>query len=339
MMNKENIKLIEGILPKERWWDLLSRLIEVLRINIFIVDTRGQSIIAPCRGRYGWRIFEASPIGMDLLNEKSSLLERFKQHGFYLEYQHAFDLHNFAVPIKANEQILGYLIVGPVILNKRLESTHYEAAAKDLNLESRMVLDAMGEIRVISFIGMKAILDLLDEIASSMVDLSGSKGTQSNIQPHEQELPSHRVASDVEGDLFSTLLNTALEVSGAEGGSIMYLEPDSGELVIKASRGLAPEVVLSAHVRVGEGIVGAAAKENTYFVINGVQPPHNRLKKYLKRDDIRQALIMPIAYKDRVVAVLNLHTKSENGMLPATNLASIQAVGRLSSFALSQASF
>ena len=53
MEQKELKQLALKILNKEKWWDILSRFIEVLRINIFIVDCKGLTLLPPEEGKYG----------------------------------------------------------------------------------------------------------------------------------------------------------------------------------------------------------------------------------------------------------------------------------------------
>jgi len=129
-----------------------------------------------------------------------------------------------------------------------------------------------------------------------------------------------------------TILDVALNLTKAECGSIMILDEKSGELTIKVSRGLREGEVKKTRLKLGEGISGLSAQENTAFVISK-EKIDNRIKHLLKRPEIKEAVVMPLSIKNRVFGVLNLHTKNEETHIE-TGLENLQHISRLISTAI-----
>lgn len=316
-------QLSKELINKDRWVDVLKRFIDVLKINIFLVDFSGEVLIPPYsqgeRGFLGSQLFRES-FGFDFSGEKGNFLDGFRQHGSYLEYNDKLGLQVFAIPVKAErDQVIAYVIVGPVILNKRLDNPAYQDLASQANLKIKDLVDVLFEIRVVSFLTIKAILDLLAQIAKDITDLNLEKRRLDKSRVNREVLSQDvsEAAQDIYAtihmdELLITILDLALNLTQAECGSLMLLDKETGDLSIKVSRGIDEEKFRNAKVKLGEGISGLAAKENTPFIISGTAGD-NRIKSLLQRPEIRQSAILPLSARNRVVGVLNLSTKnSEN---------------------------
>ena len=306
------------IINKDKWWDILSRFIEVLRINIFIVDTQGLVILPPEEGRYGGKLLTDPNLGFDLLHQPSQIMKQFTSQDLYLESLNRFNLYSFAIPIQIDKNtVLGYMVVGPVILNKKLDTNEYDELAKKFNVKTQNLLDEIDQIRVLSNIMMRSILDLLAEIIKDNVELSikskneqiREKGNLQNVSK-EIERVTEEIYSTVRLDeLLVTFLDVALKMTNTECGSIMLLDEKNKKFTIKVSRGIDKNQVLNSIVKLGEGIAGIAAKENSPYFIKG-QMSNNRIAPLLKRPEIKESLVMPINNNNNtVIGVLSLHTK------------------------------
>ena len=258
-----------------------------------------------------------------------------------MEYHYPFMLHSFAVPMDMEEgKPIAYMVIGPVILNKRLENSEYDEIAKKLNLNFREFMDSINEIKVASFINVKSILDLLYEVSKYTIQLNLQKQKLHKMR-FNQKILSQKVI-DVAQDIYSsvyldelltTLLDVALSMTKAEAGSIMIVDNEAGDLIIKISRGIDKNIVQNARVKMGEGIAGIAAKENSSFVIHGNQGD-SRIKGFLKRPEIKHALVTPLMAQNRVFGVLNLHTKSELSPIMDQSIDVIQQLSKLTSVAI-----
>ena len=334
--------LANELIDKDKWRYLLQRFIDVLRINIFIADTEGRAFLTPRMEGYGRKFLASSSIGAEMFSEHSnSLLDKFKKQGFYLEYHYPFELHSFAVPMDLEEgKPIAYMIIGPVILNKRLENSEYESIFKKLNLNIQDFLDIINEIRVVSFVDIKSILDLMYEVSRYIIQLNLQRQKLGRLR-FKKEVLSKEIGDVIQNiyssvyldELLVTLLDVALAMTKAECGSVMVIDGEKRDLVIKVSKGVAEEVAQNTRLKIGEGIAGIAAKENTSFFISGSECD-NRIKHLLKRPEIQQSLVVPITSQSDVIGVLNLHTKDEKSAAIGQNLETIRQLSKLTSAAI-----
>lgn len=317
-------QLVDELIDRAHWSEFLKRFIDVLRINIFIVDYSGQIIIPPYaegeRPRYGSR-FLTSSFGFDFSGKNANLLADFQPHGEYLECKDPLDFYSFAIPVKAEQKIIAYMIVGPVILNKKWSAEDYQNMAGQLGIAGHNLPDMIQEIRVVSFVTIKTILDLLAEVVRDVVELNLEKRKlhqksemETDILPKEITQIAQDLYTTIHLDeLFVTILDVALNLTKAEGGSIMVKDENEDYFVVKVSRGLDREAAQNARVKLGEGVAGIAALENQSFVITSNEKADNRIRKYLKRPEITQSIVVPISLHNQVFGVLSLHTKQEDG--------------------------
>lgn len=338
MSSKDYRQLAREVINKEKWWDLLSRFIDVLRINLFVVDNQGLIILPPEEGRYGGRLLTDHSLKFDLVDDSVHVDAQFERNGDFLEAYNRFDLHSFAIPINTDGQIIAYMVVGPVVLNKRLSGSDYEAMAVKFGCDKGDLLNELGGIRVVSNIMINSILDLLSEIVRDNIELSLRKKELSEIKSDmgggikEFTEKANEIYSTVYFDeLLVTLLDVALKMTKAECGSIMVKDVRQNELTIKASRGLDSEKVQNARIKLGEGIAGIAAQVNESFIIHGTEGD-NRIKPFLKRPEIKEALVMPLSKHEDVFGVLSLHTERDGGKIDA-NLENLQYLSKLMSVA------
>ena len=107
---------------------------------------------------------------------------------------------------------------------------------------------------------------------------------------------------------FDAVLNRALskvmQVTSAESGSIMLVEPDGGALSIEASRGLSEQVIANTRIRIGEGIAGWVAQHRKPLIL--VDAHDSGFGAELERQGLRAALCVPLVIKGKVIGVLNV---------------------------------
>lgn len=107
-------------------------------------------------------------------------------------------------------------------------------------------------------------------------------------------------------ELFERMLEIAVGVTGAEGGSLMLLDPDGQTLRIRVARGVEPELWPKIRVALGQGISGRAAADGRSIHIRGRA---DRKSYDLVRDrvDVESALCVPLIHRGKVLGVLNVH--------------------------------
>jgi hypothetical protein len=277
---------------EDRLRTLFKYFVDVVRINIFITTTTGKSIITPELNPYGWK----------LIVNTSDIRSTFKRSGEFLEYIDPLGLHHFAIPITA-----GYVVLGPLIINKKLERSQYRDIALQLKRDPDDILDALEDIRVVSQNQLQSILDLISEAKDFFM---GDEEPEPATQQGD--------AAQTLNVALKGLLNTALRLTKAQSGSIMLYKAPKG-LSIQVSKGLNPQFVERKPMKLGEGISGYALQEKRTFILTD-KADENRIAHLLKRKEIKQSIVMPFESPEgNIRGVLNLNIQDTKSLIKGTD--------------------
>ncbi len=276
-------------------WEILAHIINVLRINIAVIGPEGSIILPPAEKKFGAKLYTDPTLRADLSDDSTNFIKKFEHNGKFLESTNRFDLNIFAIPIGLNigkSSVSAYMLVGPVILNKRLDHSEYYRLAKKYGVVGDDLINEIDELRVVSNIMMDSILELLSEIIQNNVTLG--------LQGEKQK----------SGDL-ETFLEMALKIAHSECGSIMLIDGECQDfLTVKVSKGLNYKKIHNVRIKVGEGLSGLVAQENSPIVVSA-RTNNNRIQQFLRRPNIKQSIIMPLTNHGKILGVLNIHTKKE----------------------------
>jgi hypothetical protein len=107
--------------------------------------------------------------------------------------------------------------------------------------------------------------------------------------------------------LLDLIVTTAIEVTGADRGSVMLLDEAEGVLTISAAKGIDQEVMDSTRLRLGEGIAGRVVLTGEPLLLRrgddqGILP-HLRQRE----EQISSAISTPLRIEDRIVGTLNVN--------------------------------
>jgi len=116
---------------------------------------------------------------------------------------------------------------------------------------------------------------------------------------------SYKLTVDAD-ELFSRVLEIAVAVTGAEGGSLMLLDHAARELRVRVAAGVEPELWPKIRVPLGHGIAGRVAADGRPLRLRG-KADRQAFKIMRERLDVESALSVPLIFEGRVLGVLNLH--------------------------------
>ena len=129
-------------------------------------------------------------------------------------------------------------------------------------------------------------------------------------------------------ELFSRMLEIAIGVTGADGGSLMLLDKHRQELRMHAAIGVERELWPKIRVALGEGIAGRVAKDARPLLVTG-QADRGAFQIVHERLDVASALCVPLTSVGRVVGVLNLHHRTLRDAFSRDDLDFMEHVARL----------
>ncbi len=129
-------------------------------------------------------------------------------------------------------------------------------------------------------------------------------------------------------ELFARMLEIAVAVTGASGGSLMLLGPERDELFIQVAFGVEPELWSKIRVPLGDGIAGQVAAEARPMIVAG-RADAERYRIVRERVDVASALCVPLVHDGRVLGVLNLHHHTRADVFDEHDLAFMEELAAL----------
>jgi diguanylate cyclase (GGDEF)-like protein len=133
----------------------------------------------------------------------------------------------------------------------------------------------------------------------------------------------------VEADeLFGRMLEIAVGVTGAEGGSLMLLDREAQVLRIRVAQGVEPELWPKIRVALGQGISGRVASEGRPIHLRGRADRRN-YDLVRERVDVESALCVPLIHGGEVLGVLNVHHATQGEVFNEEDLQFMEQLATL----------
>ncbi len=246
-----------------------------------------------------------------------------------------FGLDLYVIPIEGLAwRIEAYIIIGPLILNKRKDKAESEKYAKKAGIKAEELMDTLIEINLFSYSKVYSIIKLLQGVFSYMTKTGYHKKRLGEIAPEVIEIDS-LFSSYYEEKVLNTLLNVCTLAFNADSGSVMVVDKDTGNLHVKVASRLKEDVVNGSRVRMGEGLAGVAAASAEPIILpkDGAK---NGLSKKMKRQYIKSSMIVPFnkANQPDVDGVLNLNVVRKKKEFSRKDIAFVKELTNLASVAL-----
>lgn len=184
-------------------------------------------------------------------------------------------------------------------------------------------------------------IELLHTIASQIalrawedVSAVGVTDQAELIRLAQRKIQELSLVNQVSGAVSSTLdldelIDIALEQSmlalGADTGSLMLVNEETGRLEIAAARGLTKRTVEKTSQRIGASVAGWVALHGESVLVSNAHTD-TRFKMPFYRDDITSAASVPLKSKTAVIGVLNMNTTRSDRMFDERDLALLGTV-------------
>lgn len=246
-----------------------------------------------------------------------------------------FGLDVFVLPIRAfGNNIVAYMVVGPMIPNKRKTRLEYEEYAEEVDVDIEELMEALIEINVFTYNRMRSINGLLTDIFSYMAQTGYHKKRLGEIAP--ELLKSDPLFSlYYEERVLKAFLDTCTIALDADSGSVMTLNKNTNTLRIKVASRIAQDIIDDTNIRVGDGIAGIAAATAEPIILPKDEKK-NGLSKKMRRKYIRSSMIVPFskANEHDVYGVINLNIVRKTREFSDKDISFIKELVNLASIAL-----
>ncbi len=114
-------------------------------------------------------------------------------------------------------------------------------------------------------------------------------------------------------ELLRLIVQVTAEIMHSKISSLMLLDPDKKELVVKATQSISEAYNRKPNIKLGEGIAGKVAMDNKAACILDVSKDMRYLNQDIARKEGLCSLAsVPMAVKGRVIGVLNCYTSKKH---------------------------
>lgn len=225
------------------------------------------------------------------------------------------------VPIHATpDEAVAFVIAGPVIVGPRESELQFAQRMAELGRDHATLWPLILSLKLYTFAGIRSALTLLEEVGSSLVQLTHQSQQLSAILPPTTRVDQAVVAYHTDRILHS-LLEAATLATQAEGGSIMVYDAARKLLRLKAAQGLTDQVVSAASPAAGEGLAGLALEDRRMLLVDE-QTSDPRLRSRMHRPEVVSSLVAPLIPDAPLapIGVLNLRTSNRSRRFTAEHV-------------------
>lgn len=114
-------------------------------------------------------------------------------------------------------------------------------------------------------------------------------------------------------ELLRLIVHVTAEVMNSKISSLMLLDPDRKELVVRATQSISEAYNQKPNIKLGEGLAGIVARDNKPIVVLDVKDDSRYLNQDVARKEGLCSLAsVPLAVKGRVIGVLNCYTSKKH---------------------------
>src|SRR4030042_1363452 len=114
-------------------------------------------------------------------------------------------------------------------------------------------------------------------------------------------------------ELLRLIVNVTAEIMNSKVSSLMLLEPDKKELVVRATQSISEAYNKKPNLKLGEGIAGRVAEDNKPICVLDVKEDSRYMNRDIaQKEGLYSLASVPLAVKGRVIGVLNCYTSQKH---------------------------
>ncbi len=259
--------------------------------------------LAPGEGIVGWVAQERKPVA---IARQASKDPRFKNYPALNEEQYESML---AVPLVVKEEVIGVISV------RTRQPKEYQQ--EEIRLLSGIASHLAGALNQLSRI------QQLERTATQVATLSEiSRTLTGNLYLEE---------------VLQLLVHMTAKTLGYKIVTVMLLDEERGELVLKATQAESAEYRQKPPLRLGESIAGRAAAEGRIIVVNDVRAnPDYRFPDIAEKEGLHSMVSVPLRIREQVIGILNCYTDRPH-LFTDEELRTLEAVASQAALAIDHA--
>ena len=110
-------------------------------------------------------------------------------------------------------------------------------------------------------------------------------------------------------DILKTVVNVSAEVLNLKICSLMLLDEEKKELVIRATQAVSEEYLKKPNLKLGQGVAGIVAQQGKPMVIKDVRKdPRYVNQEVAKKEKLCSLISLPLIVRGKTIGVLNVYT-------------------------------
>lgn len=337
MVAGEISKILSEILYGEEWRQIQLNLFQATGVVLAVHDAEGECIAFCAYEPPICRFIQAAPQGRKTCQDCRAKVCRdiAKKPRILIKQCHS-KLHFFAAPLVVDDTLEG-ILMGRAVFGGLEEKEEFIKHAVGLRLDEAKARVEAKKTPAWDTGQLKALAGLM---ASQVKAVVQGDIHQRHIEERLREVTALSKASEFFSEitdlerLLDLVLDWALKIMPADGGSLMLREPDSGNLTIRATHGISAKVGKTTPK--GKGIAGWVAENAKPLLLTGdVKDP--RFKPLASRPSIHSAISAPLIAGNRVVGVINVNNTRLKPAFTEDDLKVLRLFAQRASLALENA--
>ncbi len=133
-------------------------------------------------------------------------------------------------------------------------------------------------------------------------------------------------------EILKIVVDTAVEITGAEEGSLLILDEATGELYMRAARNLKDDLVSTFRIPISDTLAGEVVRTGKPVLLDEKSPQKIKTS-YL----VTNLLYVPLKVKDRVIGVLGVDNRQQQSSFHGQHITMVSALADYASIAIENA--